>query len=309
MALLFKTTSPHAALWRSELTRLVPGLDIRFFPEIGDKRDIDCAVVWAPPHGLLATLPGLKLIISLGAGVDHLLADPALPRRVPIMRLVDPHMVAQMSEYLMLQVLRLHRRDLTYQAQQRERVWREHVQRPAAERRVGILGLGRYGADAAMKLKGLGFDVAGWSRSAKSLDGIRCFAGDAGLAALLKRTDILICLLPLTQETAGILDQRAFALLPRGAAIVNVGRGGHLVEADLLAALDGDQLDAAILDVFGEEPLPEDHPFWRHPRIVMTPHVAAATNPPTAAAIVADAINRMREGRPIADLVDFEREY
>ncbi|MBV9523508.1 MAG: glyoxylate/hydroxypyruvate reductase A [Alphaproteobacteria bacterium] len=309
MALLLKTASPHAALWRSELARLAPGLETRLFPELGKPGEVEIALVWAPPRGLLASLPALKLIISLGAGVDHLLADPDLPRDVPIMRLVDPHMIGEMSEYLMLQILRLHRQDPTYAAQQRQRVWREHVQPPASARRIGILGLGRYGADAAAKLAGLGFDVAGWSRRPKAVAGIRCFDGKAGFDALLRRTDILVCLLPLTHETADILDGRAFALMPRGGAIVNVGRGGHLVEGDLLAALDSGQLGAAILDVVREEPLPAAHPIWRHPRIILTPHVAAATNPLTAAPIVADAIHRLRAGRPIPDLVDRDREY
>ncbi len=240
---------------------------------------------------------------------DHLLGDPALPRHVPIMRMVDPYMTAAMTEHVVTQVLRLHRRDLTYLAQQRDCVWHEHAQPNAGERRIGFLGLGALGSDAAQKLAALGFAVAGWSRAPKTIAGIESFHGDAGFAALLARTDILVCLLPLTAATEGILDRRAFALLPRGAAIVNVGRGRHLVEEDLLAALDEGQIGAAALDVFRTEPLPADHPFWRHQRIIVTPHIAGATHPPTAAGIIAENLRRLRRGQPLLYLMDPAREY
>ena len=265
--------------------------------------------MWRPEPGFLASLPNLKLILSLGAGVDHLLGDPQLPRHVPIVRLVDPHMTDAMSEYVVLQVLRLHRRDLDYRAQQETGVWRELDQQNAAERRVGILGLGELGQDAAKKLKALGFDVAGWSRSEKDLAGIASYAGAAGLAPLLGRSEILVCLLPLTTETEGILNASTLALLPRGAALVNAARGAHLVEEDLLAALASGQVSAAVLDVFREEPLPADHPFWHHPRVIVTPHVAAFTNPTTAAPIILDNIRRFEDGRPLLNRVDPARGY
>jgi glyoxylate/hydroxypyruvate reductase A len=307
-AILFRS-SGDAQRWKDELGRRLPDLDFRVHPQIGDPAEVEIAVMWKPPHGLLASLPNLKLIVSLGAGVDHLLDDPALPRRVPIMRLVDPHMVAAMSEYVLTQVLRLHRQDPTYLAQQRALVWLEQRQRNASECRVGILGLGQFGADAAVKLAALGFDVAGWSRRAKAIPGIASFHGEDGFAPFLARSDIVVCLLPLTGETQNILDARSFALMPRGAAIINVGRGGHLAEDDLLAALESGQIGGAVLDVFREEPLLEAHPFWRHPRVIVTPHIAAATNPPTAAAIVADNIRRLREGRPLCHLVDPALQY
>jgi glyoxylate/hydroxypyruvate reductase A len=307
--LLYKSDGPHGPIWRAELGRLVPDLEFRTYPEVGDPGAVDAALVWQPPRGMLAGLPNLKLIISLGAGIDHLLADPALPRRLPIMRLVDPHMIAQMSEFVLMQVLRLHRRDLDYRRQQREGVWAELPQLPTSQRRIGVLGLGEYGSDAARTLRARGFDVAGWSRTLKTLDGIACFDGADGFAALLGRTDILVCLLPLTAQTAGILDRRAFALMPRGAMVVNAGRGRHLVEADLLAALETGQLGGAALDVFATEPLAPDHPFWSHPRVIVTPHVAAATNPVTGAPLVADALLRLRDGRTLRDIVDLDRGY
>jgi glyoxylate/hydroxypyruvate reductase len=309
MALLFRSTVDSAARWRAQLTRLTHELEVRVWPEIGNPAEIDYALVWRPEAGFLASLPNLKLILSLGAGVDHLLGDPRLPRHLPIVRLVDPHMTDAMSEYVALQVLRLHRRDLDYRAQQEAGIWHEFDQKNAVERRVGILGLGELGQDAAKKLKALGFDVAGWSRSEKIVAGIGCHAGAAGLAQLLGRSEILVCLLPLTAETEGIMNASTLALLPKGAALVNAARGAHLVEEDLLAALASGQISAAVLDVFREEPLPAGHPFWRHPRIVITPHVAAFTNPATAAPIILDNIRRFEEGRPLLNRVDPARGY
>jgi glyoxylate/hydroxypyruvate reductase A len=309
MAILFKTTPTALARWRPHLAAAFPGRDIRIWPEIGDKSAIDCALVWHPEPGLLASLPKLRLIVSLGAGVDHILRDPALPPGVPILRLVDPYMTRAMSEYIVLQALRLHRQDVDYRAQQAAAEWRERDQKNAAERTVGILGFGTLGQDAGKKLAALAFDVAGWSRAAKDIAGFTTYAGAAGLDALLARSEILVSLLPMTAETEGILNAALFSRLPRGAAIVNAGRGRHLVEADLLAALDSGQLSAAALDVFQEEPLPPAHPFWRHKRIVVTPHVAAETNPPTASPIIAAAIRDFEAGRPVTNLIDPARGY
>ena len=309
MVLLFLSAVDSAAEWRAELNKLLPGIELRVWPELGDVGEIDAALVWRPPPGLLDTLPNLRLIASLGAGVDHIFADPSLPPGVPVVRLVDPYMTVAMSEYVQLQVLRLHRQDPAYLAQQQARLWRQQPQPNAGQRRVGVLGLGVLGGDAALRLKVLGFDVAGWSRTEKRLRGIPSFHGAAGLDALLERAEILVCLLPLTPATEGILDRRLFARLPRGAAVVNCARGRHLVEADLLAALDSEQLSAALLDVFRDEPLPRDHPFWRHQRIRVTPHVAAATHPPTAAPHVAENLRRLRDGKPLLNRVDASEGY
>ncbi|MGH7114511.1 MAG: 2-hydroxyacid dehydrogenase [Stellaceae bacterium] len=309
MALLFHSSVDSAARWSEQLTRLMPGLDIRVWPQIGDSAAIDYALVWRPRPGLLASLPKLKLILSLGAGVDHILLDPLLPRNVPIVRLVDPYLTEAMSEYVVLQVLRLHRQDLEYRAQQQAGVWRELPQKNAGERPVGILGFGEIGQDAARKLKALGFPVTGWGRGERTVAGFATFAGGVGLPRLLAQSEILVCLLPLTAETEGILNTRTFAALPKGAGLVNAGRGRHLVEQDLIPALDSGQLSAAALDVFREEPLPPDHPFWHHPRIVVTPHTAGTTNPATAAPIVLDTIRRLEAGRPLLNQVDPARGY
>ena len=309
MAILFRSSPAAAARWRPLLGRLMPEHEIRFWPEIGDKAAIEYALVWQPEPGLLASLPNLKLIVGLGAGVDHVLGDPSLPKRVPIVRLVDPYMTDAMGEYVTLSVLRLHRQDLDYLAQQRAGIWEEREQKNAAERPVGILGFGTLGQDAGRKLKALGFDVAGWSRGKKEIAGFACYSGPAGLHALLARSEILVCLLPLTAETTGILNAAAFARLPRGAGLVNAGRGGHLVEADLIPALDAGQLSGAVLDVVGAEPLPADHPFWHHPRIILTPHIAAETHPPSAAPIIREVIRRCAAGLPLANRVDPARGY
>lgn len=309
MAILFRSTPAATARWRPLLGALLPDHEIRYWPEVGDKAAIEYALVWQPPPGLLASLPNLKLIFGLGAGIDHLLRDPELPRQVPIVRLVDPYMTDAMSEYIALSVLRLHRQDLDYLAQQRAGAWEEREQKNAAERPVGILGFGTLGRDAGRKLTALGFPVSGWSRSAKAIDDFETFSGTAGLEALLSRSEILVCLLPLTAETAGILNAGNFARLPRGAGIVNAGRGGHLVEDDLIPALDSGKLSGAVLDVFREEPLPPAHPFWRHPRIIVTPHVAAETHPPTAAPIIGEAIRRFEAGLPVANIVDLTWGY
>jgi glyoxylate/hydroxypyruvate reductase A len=309
MAILFRTTPAAMARWRPLLGELMSEHEIRYWPDIGDKAAIEYALVWQPEAGLLASLPNLKLIVGLGAGIDHLLRDPALPIGVPIVRLIDPYMTDAMSEYIALQVLRLHRQDLDYLAQQRAGIWQEREQKNAAERPVGILGFGTLGRDAGKKLRALGFDVAGWSRAANVVSGFATYTGAAGLDAVLARSEILVCLLPLTAATVGILNAALFARLPRGAGLVNAGRGGHLVEEDLIPALDCGQLSGAVIDVVREEPLAPGHPFWRHPRIILTPHIAAETHPATAAPIIRDAIHRCEAGLPLDNQVDLARGY
>jgi glyoxylate/hydroxypyruvate reductase A len=306
---LFRSSPSSSERWRPHLSTLIPEHEFRFAPDIGDRAAVKYALVWQPEPGLLASLPNLKLIINLGAGVDSLLRDRTLPLHVPVMRHVDPHMTDAMSEYVVCQVMRLHRQELDYLAQQRAHVWEERTQINASERRIGILGFGTLGQEAGRKLKGLGFEVAGWSRTAKDVPGFATYAGESGFDAFLACTDILVCLLPLTAATEGILNADTFARLPPGAALVNAGRGHHLVEDDLIPAIEAGQLSGAVLDVFRTEPLAPEHPFWDHPRIIVTPHIAAETNPPTAAAIIREAINRFEAGLPVDNLVDLAQGY
>ncbi len=309
MALLLKSEDGRGDSWRRALLATDPGLDLRLWPEVGDPADIEYALVWFPPKGALKSCPNLKVIFSIGAGIDHLASDPELPKGVPIVRMVEPGLTAGMTEFVLMSVLTHHRFMLDYAEQRRNKVWREIDQVPPWDRRVGIMGLGVLGGDVAEKLVALRFDVAGWSRSPKDLPGVAGFHGPGGFIPFLNRSDILVCLLPLTAETTGILDAHAFAALPEGAALVSVGRGAQVVEADLLAALDSGHLDGATLDVFREEPLAEDSPFWDHPRVVVTPHVASMTIARGACAFVIDNIRRFEAGQPLLHVVDLDQGY
>jgi glyoxylate/hydroxypyruvate reductase A len=290
--------------WLPGLRAALPSARFHLWPEIPDSAAIDVALVAKPPAGSLSRFRGLKLIQSLWMGVDGLLADPTLPRGVPIARVIDPGMLAAMSETVLARVLDWHRDLYRYRTQQRARLWRQLPQRLASDRRVGLLGLGELGRQAAQRLLQLGFRVCGWSRRQKKIDRIECHSGAGGLDALAAKCGALVCLLPLTAETRGILNARLFARLPAGACVVNVARGAHLVEADLLAALDSGRLAHAYLDVFETEPLPETHPFWSHSGISLTPHVAALTEPRTALPLVIRNLERAQRGEAPEAQVD-----
>ncbi len=309
MALLIKTDIDRGNAWAEALATNFPELKVYSWPFEGDPAEIDYALVWQPPEGELKRYPNLKAIFSVGAGIDHLASDPDLPEGVPVVRMVEPNLTGGMSEYVTLAVLTHHRFMLDYAAQRREKVWEELLQVPADARQVGVLGLGVLGRDALDKLKPFGFRLAGWSRSPKTISGVTCFHGEGGFDDFLAETDILVCLLPLTPETKDILNAETFAKLPVGAAVINVGRGGHLVEEDLLGALESGQIGGATLDVFRKEPLPEDHPFWEHPRVFMTPHIASMTVPETAVRAVVANIQRLESGEPLQHVVDLERGY
>jgi glyoxylate/hydroxypyruvate reductase len=309
VALLFLAEIDDPAVWLDGFRAALPEEEIRVLPALGDPAEIDCALVAKPPPGELAKLPGLRLICSLWAGVDGLLRDPSFPRQVPLARLVDPYMTQAMAESALAHVLGAHRQLDVYRRQHAEGVWRPHAQPRAQERRVGILGTGALGSDAALKLKALGFDVAGWSRRPRQLPGIAGFAGADQLAGFLGRTEILVCLLPLTEGTRGILDARAFAALPAGATVVNLARGGLIVDRDLLAALDRGHIGAAVLDAFEVEPPAPDHPYWRHPRVQITPHIAAISDARSVVSVIAANIRRFRAGEPVQNLVDLSAGY
>jgi glyoxylate/hydroxypyruvate reductase A len=293
-----------AARWLAGLRAALPQDHFFPWPEIGDPDRIEVALVARPPAGSLAKFRRLKLIQSLWMGVDGLLADATLPRGVPLARLVDPGMLAAMSETVLARVLDWHRHLYRYRTQQAEGRWLPLRQYMASERSIGILGLGALGQHVAARLLQFGFRVSGWSRHRRKVEGVDCFSGQDGLDALLARSDALVCLLPLTAETRGILDARALGLLPVGACLINVARGAHVVDTDLLGALDAGRLAHAFLDVFNSEPLPEGHPYWSHPRVSVTPHVAALTEPRTALARVVENLERVRRGETPLALVD-----
>lgn len=307
-AIAYISRDTDGVLWNRVLTAGLGPIDFRTLADLGKLDDIEVALAWKPDPGLLATFANLRLIVSLGMGVDHLLTDPALPD-VPIVRIMDEGLVGQMSEYAIFWALRHHRDIDRYAEQQRAGQWKPLDFVDTLHRRVGVMGLGTIGQDTARKFAMLGFPTAGWSRTSKQLAGIETFHGADGLPKFLARSDILVDVLPLTRDTRGLLDAKAFAALPRGAYLINMARGGHVVDEALLAALDAGHLSGAALDVFNEEPLPAGHRYWTHPRVHVTPHIAGATNPRTAAPGVIDNIKRLREGRDLIHRVDPKTGY
>ncbi len=294
--------SPDA--WRDGLAARIPGLDFRVWPDIGDPGEIEFAMVWDLPPGSYAGMTGMRCICSLGQGVDHLFLDPDLPRDIAIMRLVDPWMSQSMTEWILLNLLYFHRQGPEYDALARQHRWRVLPPPETSERRVGIMGLGALGLHAARTISGLGFPTAGWARTARQVEGVEVYSGSGQLSDFLARTDVLCCLLPLTPSTRGIINRDTLNRLPRGAFVINAARGAHIVDEDLLAALDSGQVAGAALDVFHTEPLPPEHAYWAHPAVRVWPHVSAQTNPATALDQVAAAIRRVAAGRLPDNLVD-----
>ncbi len=312
MTLIIHVGPAREKWWLEHMQSLLPEIACRLLSDPGDPDEVEIAVVWKPPAGALKQFPNLRAIVSIGAGIDHVLVDPELPKHVPIIRTTGEDLKIRMREYVTLHVLRLHRRLPEIEAAQERREWLQLVNPPAYERRVGLMGLGDLGADCARTLNALGFDVAGWSRRPKVIDGVANFAGregQEGLAAFLARTEILVCLLPLTPQTEGILNADLFSKLPKGASIINAARGGHLVEDDLLAALETGQINAATLDVFHTEPLPAGHPFWDHPKVLVTPHVASLIDPVAGGKAIAANVRKFLAGKSVPDLVDLDQGY
>ncbi|RTL67851.1 MAG: glyoxylate/hydroxypyruvate reductase A [Hyphomicrobiales bacterium] len=315
MALLIAATA-RGQQFAAHAREVAPDLDVRVAPDLGNPAEIDTALVWLPPRGLLASLPNLKLIVSVGAGVDAILADPTLPN-VPLTRFVDPDLTGRMAEYITLQVLTHHRRMTEYRMLQTERTWKYIPEAAAHEVRVGIMGLGVLGSASAKALRALGYQVRAWSRSPKQQEGVVSFAGDDQLDAFLAETDILAVILPLTDDTRGLLNRALFRklsltgrtpLLP-GPVLINAGRGGLQLDSDILAALDAGELYAASLDVFQTEPLPAGSPFWSHPRVVVTPHNAAESAPAAIARYAIRQMRRLNEGQALENVVDRGRGY
>jgi glyoxylate/hydroxypyruvate reductase A len=300
--------------WIERFNAVGNGRKVVLLPErIGDPDDVHYAAVWKPPAGALAAFRNLRVIFNLGAGVDALMADPTLPQ-VPVVRVAVDDLTGRMTEYVVLHVLMHHRQQLALRDNQSRKLWRPGAQWAAGAVTVGIMGLGTLGRDAAAVLRRIGFRVVGWSNSAKHIDGVECFSGRDGLAPFLAKTHILVGLLPLTPHTRHILNRRLFERLARnsplgGPVLINAGRGGLQVEADILSCLDDGTLLAATLDVFATEPLPADSPLWSHPRVVVTPHNAADTDPDAISAYVADQIARFEAGAPLQNVVDVTRGY
>jgi glyoxylate/hydroxypyruvate reductase A len=302
--------------WVERFRAVLPDREIVTPGEPFDRRSVVYAMTWKHPPGTLTGLPNLEVIFSLGAGVDHVLSDPRLPEDAVVARVVDPNLTHRMSEYVVLHCLMHLRQQHRYDAQQRARIWEDdRHQPPASAIRVGIMGLGVLGQDAARKLSMMGFDVAGWSRSPREVHNIQTFSGQAGLAPFLARTDILVVLLPLTPATQGIVNRGLLSGLARdgrlaqGPVVLNAGRGGLQVEADILACLDDGTLGAATLDVFETEPLPQDSPLWTHPRVTVTPHNAGMSEPDAICRLIARQIRRVEKGKKLENVVDRAQGY
>ena len=300
--------------WRERFLRVCPERPVALIPDDAiDPSAVKYAAVWKPQAGALAAFPNLAAIFNLGAGVDAVVADLTLPP-APLVRVAVDDLTRRMTEYVVMHVLMHHRRQGYYAESQRSKVWAPKLQWAARDLRIGVMGLGVLGRDAAEVLARIGFDAAGWSGTWKSIPGIKCYAGESQLSEFLARTDVLVCLLPLTPQTRGILNRRTFSKLARdgklgGPIIINAGRGGLQNEDDLLAALDDGTLLGATLDVFQKEPLPADSPFWSHPKVTLSPHNAADTDPDAISVYVADQIAAFERGEPLKNVVDRKAGY
>jgi glyoxylate/hydroxypyruvate reductase A len=308
MALLYKADPVRGEHWKRLFAEHAPDIEWRAWPDIGDPQDIRYLAAWQAPDDLETALPNLEVLFALSAGVDQL--DLAkLPTNLPVVRLLDPGITRGMCEYASFAVLSLHRDMLRYRQQQMARCWQAHLLQPAAERRVGVMGLGTQAQQILATLQPFGFALSGWARSEHQIEGVDCFAGAGQLPAFLGQCDIVLCVLPLTEQTKGILNRELFQHLPEGAALINMGRGGHLIEEDLLEALASGQLSAAVLDVLQQEPAAPDHPFWHHPQILLTPHIAAMTQPESAFGVLLENIRRHQRGESMLGQIDRERSY
>ncbi|MBT2339301.1 MULTISPECIES: 2-hydroxyacid dehydrogenase [Pseudomonas] len=308
MALLYKADPVRGEHWQRLFAEHAPDIEWRAWPELGDPRQIRYLAAWQAPDDIETVLPNLQVLFALSAGVDQLDLS-RLPATLPVVRLLDPGISQGMCEYASFAVLSLHRDMLLYRQQQVERRWQAHRLMPAQKRRVGVMGLGLQARQILRTLQPFGFALSGWARSEHHIDGVQCYAGSEQLPAFLSQCDIVLCVLPLTGQTQGILNRELFRHLPQGAALVNMGRGGHLVEADLLEALASGQLSAAVLDVLEQEPALPDHPFWHHPQILLTPHIAAMTQPESAFGVLLENIRRHQRGESMLGLVDRQRSY
>jgi len=309
--LLFYTAASNSVAWLDALSCAMPGASISTWPEdaTGATDGADYALVWKPPPELLAKLRSAKAIFNLGAGVDSLDSIPRSLQAVPLIRLEDAGMAEQMAEYVVHAVLGRYREFDAYAQLQSERVWQPRRRLDKSSFRVGILGIGVLGVAVAAALATFGFPVDGWSRSRKQIRNVTSFEGSAGLQAFLSRCRVLVCMLPLTAETRGMLDRATLSQLPQHAYVVNVSRGALLVEEDLLALIDSGALSGATLDVFQKEPLPPLHPFWHHPRITLTPHISAVTRIEESVAQIQAKILRIEAGLPVTGVVDRTRFY
>jgi glyoxylate/hydroxypyruvate reductase A len=307
--LVLSDTGADFDAWKSVFRDAAPGVTLVHDKSGAALPGIRYAMTWKPERDLYRRMPDLAALFVLGAGIERFLADPSVPPSLHVVKMAEPGLTQAMEHYVLWQVLNHHRRFWELDAAQRTATWIDQTYPAPWERKVGVLGLGALGETVAKLLAGFGFATRGWSRSAKAIDGVQCFAGRETFDDFLQGIEILICLLPLTDEVRGILNADLFAKLAPGAGLINVGRGAHLNESDLIPALDSGRLTAASLDVMAVEPLPEGHPFWKHPRIFLTPHLAADVDPVTSAVAIRQQIERFEAGQPLEHVAERSRGY
>ena len=309
MTMLYHGLEARGIVWADIFAQRLPQVPFaRWGHDRVDPADVRFLAAWNPAPDFVAQFPNLEMLFCVGAGVDQL-PLASLPPQVRVVRMIEPGITVAMAEYVATACLALHRDLPHYVAEQRAGRWSYAPPMLASERRIGVMGLGELGKASLAMIKPLGFRLSGWSRSAYSIEGVTCFAGEETFDSFLAQADILVCLLPLTDQTRGILCRETFEKMPRGSAVVNAGRGGHLVAQDLIDALDSGQLRAAMLDVTEPEPLPQGHAFYSHPAIFLTPHVAAETRADTAGEVLADNIERILAGLAPLGEVDRTRGY
>ena len=307
LSLICPTKDPSP--WVAAIQAIAPDIDLRIWPDDGDKADVTFTLVWAQPQGVFSQYPNLRVISSMGAGVDNLLQDASIPPQATVVRMVDPRLVSQMGDYVLAAVLNHVRQFPQYGQSQQQHQWQPLQPRNIDEVTVGVMGVGQIGSAVAARLSRLGFQVLGWARRAKSIASVQVFAGQQQLSDFLAASQILVCLLPLTTETENILNVDTLSQLPQGAYVVNVARGDHLVEKDLLSLINNNHLGGACLDVFRQDPLPPEHPFWSHAKITVTPHIASLTDPTSVAPQIVENYRRMTTGQPLLNQVDRPQGY
>ncbi|MCE7054557.1 glyoxylate/hydroxypyruvate reductase A [Algoriphagus sp. AGSA1] len=306
MSLAIISPGKKPDIWIKEFRALAPDLAIEVYPEIKEPEKVEYVFLWQHPEGILSDFPNLKLISSMGAGVDHILRDKSIPESIPIVRIVDEKLTFSMTNYVVMGVLNFHRQTLRYQVNQSQKIW--DMSNPELEAAIGVMGVGALGKDVMDKLDYMGFPVVGFGSTAKADFEYPYYVGNK-LEEFLQKVNVIVCLLPLTPDTENILSLSLFEKCKPNTYLINVARGKHLVEEDLIIALERGYLSGAMLDVYREEPLPEEHPFWDNPKITMTPHIASVTNPQAAAPQVIENIKRIREHRELINVVDRKRGY
>jgi len=308
MSIVIVSTARASSHWVKTLKEKDESLDIQVYPDVKRPEDIEFAISWKHPEGLYQNYPNLKVIASMGAGVNHILKDENLPKNVKVTRIVDEQLTKDMGQFVLLQCLAISRNLFTHLHDQKRKHWEVKRYQTPEQTKVGIMGYGVLGQEAGRALKANGFSVVGYANSSKTVDGIRVYGADEQ-GQFLKQTQILVCLLPVTPNTQGVLNIQLFKKLQPNAYLVNVARGEHLVEKDLISAIDQGFIKGASLDVFQEEPLPESHPFWNHKDIQITPHIASMTDPESVAKQLLDNYKRMKDGESLINEVNRNKGY